>query len=72
MHSDSPAWGLYCCVSFAVAAIMMGIGILTFGIGGIFVSNGALPLLIGMTIGAVLFAIGLITLIVGALIKALH
>ena len=27
MHSDSPAWGLYCCVSFAVAAIMMGVGI---------------------------------------------
>ncbi|HLG48260.1 MAG TPA: YiaA/YiaB family inner membrane protein [Reyranella sp.] len=27
MHSDSPAWGLYCCASFAIAAIMMGIGI---------------------------------------------
>jgi hypothetical protein len=27
MHSDSPAWSLYCCVSFAVAAAMMGIGI---------------------------------------------
>ena len=27
MHSDSPAWSLYCCVSFAVAALMMGVGI---------------------------------------------
>lgn len=27
MHSDSPAWSLYCCVSFVVAVIMMGIGI---------------------------------------------
>ena len=27
MHSDSPAWGLYCCVSFAVAAITMAVGI---------------------------------------------
>lgn len=55
-----------------VGAEMMGIGILIFGVSAIFVSNGAVPLLIGMTVGAVLFAIGLITLIVGALIKALH
>lgn len=27
MHSDSPAWSLYCCVSFVVAPVMMGIGI---------------------------------------------
>jgi hypothetical protein len=27
MHSDSPAWSLYCCVSFVVAVVMMGIGI---------------------------------------------
>ena len=27
MHSDSPAWSLYCSVSFVVAAAMMAIGI---------------------------------------------
>ena len=27
MHSDSPAWALYSCVSFVVAVVMMGIGI---------------------------------------------
>lgn len=27
MHSDSPAWSLYCSVSFVVAVVMMGIGI---------------------------------------------
>jgi len=27
MHSDSPAWALYSCVSFVVAVVMMGVGI---------------------------------------------
>lgn len=27
MHSDSPAWSLYCSVSFVLAAVMMGVGI---------------------------------------------
>ena len=27
MHSDSPAWALYSCVSFVVSVVMMGIGI---------------------------------------------
>jgi len=27
MHSDSPAWSLYCSVSFVLAATMMAIGI---------------------------------------------
>jgi hypothetical protein len=27
MHSDSPAWALYSCVSFVVAVVMMGTGI---------------------------------------------
>jgi hypothetical protein len=27
MHSDSPAWGLYCCASFVVAGLMMAVGI---------------------------------------------
>jgi hypothetical protein len=51
-------------------AKMMGIGAITFGVSAIFVANDAFPFVIGMTVGAVLFAIGLITLIVGAIIVA--
>ncbi len=49
---------------------MMGIGAVTFGLSAIFVSNGVFPFVFGMTVGAVLFAIGLIALIVGAIIVA--
>lgn len=49
-------------------AWLLGIGVLTFGVSAGLVSIGATPLLIGMTVGALMFAIGLIVLIVGALI----
>jgi hypothetical protein len=48
---------------------MMGIGAVTFGVSAIFVNAGSFPFVFGMTAGAVLFAIGLITLIVGAIIR---
>lgn len=51
-------------------AWMMGIGVLTFGISGLMVSADVFPFVFGMTAGAVLFAIGLITLIVGGIIMA--
>ena len=53
-----------------VGAKMMGIGAVTFGISTIFVANDVFPFVVGMTVGALLFAIGLLTLIVGAIIYA--
>lgn len=56
-------------------AYMLGIGVVDFGLGAVIVSNtsgGALfgiALVGGITIGAVLAAIGLLTLIIGALIR---
>ena len=56
-------------------AYMMGIGVVDFGLGALIVSNtsgGALfgiALVGGITIGALLAAIGLLTLIIGALIR---
>ena len=55
-----------------VGAKLLGIGAVTFGISAIFVSNEVFPFVIGMTVGAILFAIGLITLIVGAIIYGLN
>ena len=49
---------------------LLGIGVVTFGLSTIFVSAGVVPFLIGMTVGAILFAVGFICLIVGALIYA--
>ncbi len=49
---------------------MMGIGAVTFGVSAIIVNAGVFGLVFGMTAGAVLFAIGFITLIVGAIIRA--
>jgi hypothetical protein len=51
-------------------AYMMGIGAITFGFSAIVVNAGTFGFVFGMTAGAVLFAIGLITLIVGAIIRA--
>jgi hypothetical protein len=48
---------------------MMGIGVVTFGVSAAIVNSGSFPFVIGMTAGAVLFAVGLITLIVGAIIR---
>jgi hypothetical protein len=48
---------------------MMGIGVATFGVSAIIVNAGSFPFVFGMTAGAVLFAVGLITLIVGAIIR---
>jgi hypothetical protein len=55
-------------------AYMMGIGVVDFGLGALIVSNtsGAafgIALVGGITIGALLAAIGLLTLIIGALIR---
>src|SRR5262249_55518168 len=55
-------------------AYMLGIGIVDFGLGALIVSNSSgvllgIALVGGITIGAVLAAIGLITLIIGALIR---
>lgn len=56
-------------------AYMMGIGVVDFGLGALIVSNvssGALfgiALVGGITLGAILVAIGLLTLIIGALIR---
>jgi len=49
------------------AGYMMGIGVVTFGISAALVDSSD-AFLIGLTVGALLFAIGLVTLIVGAII----
>ena len=51
------------------AGYMMGIGVVTFGISLALVDSSD-AFLIGLTVGALLFAIGLVTLIVGAIIYA--
>jgi hypothetical protein len=51
------------------AGYMMGIGVVTFGISAALVDSSD-AFLIGLTVGAVLFAIGLVTLIVGAILYA--
>ena len=48
---------------------MLGIGVLTFGVSTALVSTSA-AFLVGMTVGALLFAIGLITLLISAIIAA--
>lgn len=56
-------------------AYMLGIGVVDFGLGALIVSNTSggvlfgIALVGGITIGAVLTAIGLLTLIIGALIR---
>jgi hypothetical protein len=51
------------------AGYMMGIGVVTFGLSAALVDTSD-AFLIGLTVGALLFAIGLVTLIVGAIIYA--
>ncbi|MEO8844800.1 MAG: hypothetical protein ABI591_23635 [Kofleriaceae bacterium] len=51
------------------AGYMMGIGVVTFGVSAALVDSSE-AFLFGLTVGAVLFAAGLITLIVGAIIYA--
>ncbi|HEX4416565.1 MAG TPA: hypothetical protein VH165_01645 [Kofleriaceae bacterium] len=51
------------------AGYLLGIGVVTFGASAALVDASA-AFLVGATIGAVLFAIGLVTLIVGAIIYA--
>jgi hypothetical protein len=55
-----------------VGAVMMGIGVVVFGASLLLATSdsGLVGGLIGMTVGAVMFAAGLITLIVGAIIAA--
>jgi hypothetical protein len=55
-------------------AYMLGIGVVDFGLGALIVSNASgvllgIALVGGITIGALLAAIGLLTLIIGALIR---
>jgi hypothetical protein len=50
--------------------LLLGIGVATFAGSAIFVALGAFPLVIGMTVGAILFAVGLVMVIVGAIISA--
>jgi hypothetical protein len=49
---------------------LLGIGVVTFGVSVAIVSAGGTALLVGATIGALLFAIGLVVLLVGAIIYA--
>jgi hypothetical protein len=51
-------------------AIMLGVGLVVFGVSSAIVAAGAFPGVFGMTVGAVLFAVGLVVLIVGALMHA--
>lgn len=51
-------------------AIMLGVGLVVFGVSSAIVASGVFPGVFGMTVGAVLFAVGLVTLIVGALMHA--
>jgi len=51
-------------------AILLGVGVVIFGVSAAIVSAGWFPGVFGMTVGAVTFAVGLIVLIVGALIYA--
>jgi hypothetical protein len=51
-------------------AILLGVGVVIFGVSAAVVSAGWFPGVFGMTIGAVTFAVGLIVLIVGALMAA--
>lgn len=53
-------------------AWLLGIGVVTFGVSAAIVSAGGTALLVGATIGALLFAIGLIVLLVGAIIYAVN
>jgi len=60
-------------VVIRVGAVMMGIGVLVFGASYLVAaadSGLAIGGLIGITVGAVMFAAGLVTLIVGAIIAA--
>jgi hypothetical protein len=56
--------------TLVTGAWMLGIGLVTFGVSTLLVSAGAGIFLFGMTVGALMFAIGLIVVIVGALIYA--
>lgn len=51
-------------------AWMLGIGAVTFGFSSLMVASDVFPFVFGMTAGAVLFAIGLISLIIGGIIMA--
>lgn len=51
-------------------AILLGVGVIIFGVSAAIVSAGWFPGVFGLTVGAVTFAVGLIVLIVGALIYA--
>jgi len=50
--------------------ILMGVGVVVFGISSAVVAGGAFAGVFGVTVGALLFAAGLICLIVGALLYA--
>lgn len=51
--------------------VMMGIGAVTFGVSALILSSGgADAFLVGLTVGSILFGIGLLFLIVGAIIAA--
>jgi uncharacterized membrane protein YgdD (TMEM256/DUF423 family) len=50
--------------------LLLGIGVATFAGSAVFVALGADLFVIGMTVGAILFAVGLVMLIVGAIIYA--
>src|SRR6185295_16562999 len=52
-----------------VGGYMLGIGVITFGVSLALVSSADV-FLIGMTVGALLFAIGLIVLLISAIIMA--
>jgi len=56
--------------TLTTGAWMLGIGAITFGASTGIVAAGGSAFVLGMTIGALLFAIGLIVVIVGALINA--
>jgi hypothetical protein len=56
--------------TMTTGAWLLGIGAVTFGASVAIVSAGGTALLVGATIGALLFAIGLVVLLVGAIIYA--
>lgn len=58
--------------TMVTGAWLLGIGVVTFGVSAAIVSAGGTAMLVGATIGALLFAIGLIVLLVGAIIYAVN
>lgn len=53
-----------------VGGVMLGIGVVVFGVSALLVDGGSGGALVGLTVGALLFSIGLIVILISAIIMA--